>query len=1545
MSKRKRLSFILVFALVMELIPFPMMERVAPEVVTKAFAAEATATPGPLKGTCGDDISWSLTVDDSGEWDLEGETPYQLTLTGTGTMTDYSLYDNNMPWEYYRANITSVSIGKGITELGDYAFGWFSSLRSVTIPDTVIHIGEGSFYACPLLEEVNIGTGVKSIGEDAFISNTSLKTIIWNENLEEIGDGCFVNCTSLNEISLPDSLLSIGDDAFGNTGLTRFLIPENVKEIGSNPVYNCKMLTEIMVAAGNEYFKMHDDLLYEMKDGAAYRGIVFLSKSARESLKVLRGTQIIDQYTFFKAENLKEIVLPNTLQKIELHAISYTGIEALEIPDSVTDVEVYAISNCDSLNELYIGKNVQTLERSVIYCENLETLIADGENPYLCSIDNVVYNKDCTKLYLYAAGKPESVYHMPDTVEELTEKAIYDVNALKEIYVSKSLNKLGYNECISHNANMNSIYFTGDVTEAFYPSVLKSNASDLIVYREEGSTGWEINDWESYFTFGTWNPEDTGTIEGELDGLLWEYERSNGRISLTGSGEMPDFTEESPAPWEAYLSSIQTIEAEVVINFGDNAFSNAESLLRLKTGENLSEIGDNSFAGCTKLRFIDIASAESIGESAFEGDVSIDGNIILKKVSSLGAGAFKDCEKISMVTLGSQLEILEEEVFSGCVKLSSLIIPESITAIHTNALQGCVALYSINVPKTVQEIGTGAFANAMNLQKVYFYGEIPASWEKDSLDGCHSGLQIYYRSGKTSWEDLDGTWNSIPVNELNKFYTEGKDYYSFSNSGTSFGYETDYRIPRERYVDLMNVSLGSYYYAINKMWKGSCYGMAASTLEFYENAEFSVQDYDTEAECVFDLEAPKDKGAALTELIEQYQVSQFVPRVAGSNSIIAKNMSGYPAMIQKIEEFERSGGLSTDSVAEPIIMCVYSTYSGHALIPVSVEQTETGSYEIKVYDCNFPSALQTVTINEDMTELEYGKYKGGSYISYLAMVESLKLEETEDDSLYLSINKENGEVENSDGKRIGKIKGAYEQKPFRSDEEDSFSGIRSFVVPEGSYQIAAEATEEHTEDVEFYMASDDVFAQITSTDESTTLYVEEAANGTESLILESGSAAEAEDKITLSITNDADEVSNVEVEGNNIQITVSEDEQQSVSIQKTDGEELVATVNGEKVETDENGMISLDFVERGEEEPEATVAPEVSPTAEPSEEPEVRPSAEPSEQPVVTPTAEPSEEPEASPSAEPSEQPVVTPTAEPSEEPEASPSAEPSEQPVVTPTAEPSKEPEASPSAEPSELPEETPTAAPGPTQSTEPDPTAAPEPVETDAPTQTPEVSPTIEPSPSVMPSTSPSVMPEITPTLTPGSSPASTVSPGVSGTASQSALQAQDVLPEGFEEITGVKVDKKKLSMGVGEKYQIKAQVIPADAINQSLDYIVIYGDCIEVNKKGRIEALNAGKAKVLVEAFNGKLAVIEVTVKQPPKKISLNKKVKVLKKGKTFQIKVKFPKNTASANLTYKSSNKKVAKVNAKGKVKAVRKGRTVITVKTYNKKKAKMTIIVR
>ena len=66
--------------------------------------------------------------------------------------------------------------------------------------------------------------------------------------------------------------------------------------------------------------------------------------------------------------------------------------------------------------------------------------------------------------------------------------------------------------------------------------------------------------------------------------------------------------------------------------------------------------------------------------------------------------------------------------------------------------------------------------------------------------------------------------------------------------------------------------------------------------------------------------------------------------------------------------------------------------------------------------------------------------------------------------------------------------------------------------------------------------------------------------------------------------------------------------------------------------------------------------------------------------------------------------------------------------------------------------------------------------------------------------------------------------------------------------------------------------------------------------------------------------------------------------LKRGKTLKLKATLPKKTASA-LTWKSSKPKIASVDQKGVVRALKKGTAVITVRTFNGKVAKVTIKVK
>ena len=148
------------------------------------------------------------------------------------------------------------------------------------------------------------------------------------------------------------------------------------------------------------------------------------------------------------------------------------------------------------------------------------------------------------------------------------------------------------------------------------------------------------------------------------------------------------------------------------------------------------------------------------------------------------------------------------------------------------------------------------------------------------------------------------------------------------------------------------------------------------------------------------------------------------------------------------------------------------------------------------------------------------------------------------------------------------------------------------------------------------------------------------------------------------------------------------------------------------------------------------------------------------------------------------------------------------------------------------------------------------------------------------------------------------------------------------------------KAITIGQGEKVSLKASVKP-EGISQAVEWTTSKKSVVMV-KDGKITGKKPGKSVITAKAADGITKSCTVTVKKKPGKITLKQKQKNLKKGKTYRIKVKFPKNTYSYKLTYSSSKKKVATVSKDGVVKAKKKGTAVITVKTFNGKKAKVTI---
>ena len=115
------------------------------------------------------------------------------------------------------------------------------------------------------------------------------------------------------------------------------------------------------------------------------------------------------------------------------------------------------------------------------------------------------------------------------------------------------------------------------------------------------------------------------------------------------------------------------------------------------------------------------------------------------------------------------------------------------------------------------------------------------------------------------------------------------------------------------------------------------------------------------------------------------------------------------------------------------------------------------------------------------------------------------------------------------------------------------------------------------------------------------------------------------------------------------------------------------------------------------------------------------------------------------------------------------------------------------------------------------------------------------------------------------------------------------------------------------------------------------------------GLVKPLKEGKAKITVTTSNKKKkATVTIKVVDPTKPTGIsitNGKTVTIKAGQTLKLGTALKPSTAKSELTWKSSKKKIATVDATGTVKALKKGKVKITVTTKKNKKVKATITVK
>lgn len=120
------------------------------------------------------------------------------------------------PWYPHVNRISSLTIGEGVTRIGDYAFMLCSFVTEVVIPESVTSMGDWAFFLCTGLQEAYIGDGVTEIAAKAFAECTALKTVVIGKSIQRIGDQAFNTRSSWDQMTLEKITVLFDDIASGS---------------------------------------------------------------------------------------------------------------------------------------------------------------------------------------------------------------------------------------------------------------------------------------------------------------------------------------------------------------------------------------------------------------------------------------------------------------------------------------------------------------------------------------------------------------------------------------------------------------------------------------------------------------------------------------------------------------------------------------------------------------------------------------------------------------------------------------------------------------------------------------------------------------------------------------------------------------------------------------------------------------------------------------------------------------------------------------------------------------------------------------------------------------------------------------------------------------------------------------------------------------------------------------------------------------------------------------------------------------------------------
>ncbi|MDE5595352.1 MAG: leucine-rich repeat domain-containing protein, partial [Muribaculaceae bacterium] len=261
-----------------------------------------------------------------------------------------NIFGYNMP--------KKIELPQSLIELAAYALP-DKYIQSITPEDGIRYVGGVAYQVAEERDEYTIKAGTKSLAEELFQWNSSVKKVTVPNSVTIVGKRAFAR-SGIESIPTMEGVTEWPEELFDNClNLARITIPENITKIDNNVFNYCSSLWQV------KYNAIDADL-------SGFWGYRPSSVKVILGDKVER----IPAGLFESNVTNTDLVLPKSVERIDTAAfVSNRNLRSIYLPDGIKVIEPETFRGCDNLEEVHMPLNLERISHSAfMQCESLKTI-------------------------------------------------------------------------------------------------------------------------------------------------------------------------------------------------------------------------------------------------------------------------------------------------------------------------------------------------------------------------------------------------------------------------------------------------------------------------------------------------------------------------------------------------------------------------------------------------------------------------------------------------------------------------------------------------------------------------------------------------------------------------------------------------------------------------------------------------------------------------------------------------------------------------------------------------------------------------------------------------------------------------------------------------------------------------------------------------------------------------------------------------------------------------------------------------------------------